>query len=203
VLPTYDARCGSLVGAYSQEKKEETQMKACHFVSRTTISVMILVTLVGILVTPAALALPAGFQEFYLPLPTGGTTGGGTSYIFNAIEPPINAGTGMHYVVGVTASADNTTVYYDHWENGYSTGAAGDEVVNLNKGDVHYFESSSIPVPRGTSTKYDGGDRIYVAGSLLQLVVSTWTEHQGTVFTDAWEVYPNPGLGDKLHHSRR
>ena len=97
----------------------------------------------------------------------------------------------MHYVVGVTASADNTVIYYDHWENGFSSGAAGDEVVSLNKGQTIKFESSNIPTnPRGTATYYDGGDRIFVSGSLLQLVVSTWPESTGTVFTDAWEVYP-------------
>lgn len=165
-------------------------MKISPATPRVIISLLLLLFLIGTLMAPDVSALPAGFQEFYLPLPTGNVGGGGTYSIFNAIEPPINAGNGMHYVVGVTASADNTTVYYDHWENGYSTGATGDQVVHLNKGQVYSFESSNIPVPRGTSTKYDGGDRIYVAGSLLQLVVSTWTEDQGTVFTDAWEVYP-------------
>ncbi|WP_028322287.1 IPTL-CTERM sorting domain-containing protein [Desulfatiglans anilini] len=142
----------------------------------------------------AAYALPAGFQEFYLPLPTGDNRSSppfnGTYSIFNAIEPPIAASRGMHYVVGVTASADNTTVYYDHWENGLGTGTDYDEKVQLNKGDVHYFQNSNIPVPRGTNQYYDGGDRIFVSGSLLQLVVSTWTMDEGTVFTDAWEIYP-------------
>jgi len=154
------------------------------------ISVVLAFNLVGFLTQPVA-ALPAGFQEFYLPLPTGGTTAlSGTYSIFNAIEPPVTASKGMHYVVGVTASADNTVVYYDHWENGYGIGTASDQTVYLNKGQVYYFESSSIPVPRGMSTRYDGGDRIFVSGSLLQLVVSTWTEDLGTVFADAWEVYP-------------
>jgi len=140
-------------------------------------------------------ALPAGFQEFYLPLPTGSNLGSqpynGTYSIFNAIEPTIATAAGMHYIVGVTGSADNTKVYYDQWENGYGTGTSGaDEVVLLNKGQTWKFESSAIPVPRGTTTRYDGGDRIFVSGSLLQLVVSTWTEDKGTVFADAWEVYP-------------
>jgi len=159
-------------------------------VSMILISVVLAFHMVGFLTQPVA-ALPAGFQEFYLPLPTGGTAAlSGTYSIFNAIEPPVTASQGMHYVVGVTASADNTVVYYDHWENGYGTGTMSDETVYLSKGQVHVFESSSIPVPRGTSTKYDGGDRIFVSGSLLQLVVSTWTEDLGTVFADAWEVYP-------------
>ena len=131
-------------------------------------------------------ALPAGFQQFYTPLPADTARA-----IFVNIDTDPVPSAGMHYVVGVTASADNTTVYYDHWENGFLTGAAGDEVVTLSKGQVRFFESSNIPTnPRGTATFYDGGDRIFVAGSLLQLVVSIWPETPGTVFTDAWEVYP-------------
>lgn len=135
---------------------------------------------------PEARALPAGFQEFYLPLPADLARP-----IFVNIDNDPAVSTGMHYVIGVTASADNTTVYYDHWENGLLTGAAGDQIVSLNKGQVYYFESSNIPSsPRGAGTYYDGGDRIFVAGSLLQLVVSIWPESPGTVFTDAWEIYP-------------
>ncbi|MEM3489350.1 MAG: hypothetical protein QXO75_06825 [Nitrososphaerota archaeon] len=70
-------------------------------------------------------ALPAGFQEFYLPLPAAQTQD-----IFVNIDNNPAVSNGMHYVVGVTASADNTRVYYDHWENGYGTGPTGyDELV--------------------------------------------------------------------------
>lgn len=142
--------------------------------------------LISSLISLDGFTLPAGFQEFYVPLPADLAR-----QIFVNIDNDPVVSTGMHYVVGVTASADNTTVYYDHWENGLLTGAAGDQVVNLNKGQVYYFESSNIPSnPRGTGTYYDGGDRLFVAGSLLQLVVSIWPESPGTVFTDAWEVYP-------------
>ena len=71
-------------------------MKVSRFVSRIAVSVTILVLLLGILMTPAVFALPAGFQEFYLPLPTGDVGGGGTYSIFNAIEPTIYASRGMH-----------------------------------------------------------------------------------------------------------
>lgn len=129
---------------------------------------------------------PAGFQEFYLPLPAVDSR----SIFVNIDNNPV-VSAGMHYVVGVTASANNTTIYYDHWENGLVTGAAGDEIVTLNQGQFYAFESSNIPTsPRGTSTYYDGGDRIFIAGSLLQVTVSIWPESPGTVFTDAWEVYP-------------
>ena len=42
---------------------------------------------------------------------------------------------------------------------------------------------------RGTNRFYDGGDRIYVTGGPLQLVVSTWPEAIGTIVADAWQVY--------------
>jgi uncharacterized repeat protein (TIGR01451 family) len=129
-------------------------------------------------------ALPAGYQEFYLP--------NVDNYaVFYGVDNTLSTSNkNMHFVVGVTAAADNTTVYYDHWENGLGSGTTNDETVALNKGQVYIFESSNIPTPRGTTTKYDGGDRIYVSGSLLQLVVSAWPESIGTVFADAWEVYP-------------
>ena len=161
-------------------------MNTRRFITGTIISFLILTSVISILGAPSAFALPAGFQEFYIPLPADLVQD-----IFEDIDYDPAVSDNMHFVVGVTASADNTTLYYDHWENGLLTGAAGDQVVALNKGDVYYFESSNIPTnPRGSSTYYDGGDRVFIAGSLLQLVVSAWSESPGTVFCDAWEVYP-------------
>lgn len=161
------------------------------FVPMILICLVLAFSIVGFL-TQRVAALPAGFQEFYLPLPTGGTSPlSGTYSVFNAMNPT-SVGNGMHYIVGVTASQDNTVVYYDHWEvAGLGTGTDHDIApVYLNRGQVAVFESGNIPVPRGTGTYFDGGDRIFVSGGLLQLVVSTWTEEEETVFTDAWEVYP-------------
>ena len=157
-------------------------------VSMILISVVLAFSVMGLLAQPVA-ALPAGFQEFFTPMPADLTQD-----IFVNIDNDPAVSNGMHYVVGVTASADNTMLYYDHWEDGYEyPGSPGypDEQVALSKGQVYKFESSNIPSsPRGTAQYYDGGDRIFVSGSLLQLVVSTWPESPGTVFTDAWEVYP-------------
>ena len=148
------------------------------------------IVLVVSIIIPGVSALPAGFQEFFAPMPADLTQD-----IFVAIDNNPAVSNGMHYVVGVTASADNTVVYYDHWENGYLTGAAGDVVVPLSKGQVYKFESGNVPSsPRGTSTFFDGGDRVFVSGSLLQFVVSTWPEDPGVLFTDAWEVYPANAL---------
>ncbi len=133
-------------------------------------------------------ALPAGFQEFYLPLQANITQ---DAFVYVSRSTETTIGANMHYIVGVTASADNTVVYYDHWENGLQTGTGADEIVRLNKGQIYVFEASNVPANnRGTSIKYDGGDRIFVSGSLLQLVVSTWPESIGTVLSDAWEIYP-------------
>ena len=57
----------------------------------------------------------------------------------------------MHAVIAVTAWSANTTVYYDHWEDGYDFDPANPEatadetVVLANTGDQRIFESSTIP----------------------------------------------------------
>ncbi|NLT37681.1 MAG: DUF11 domain-containing protein, partial [Methanomassiliicoccus sp.] len=78
------------------------------------------------------------------------------------------------YVVGVTASADNTVLYYDHWENGLGTGTTYDEKVDLSKGETHYFRSNDVPTsPRGTvtSTIYSPTSNSGIAGG--------WTNPDG------------------------
>ena len=92
----------------------------------------------------------------------------------------------------MTASADNTVIYYDHWENGFSSGAAGDEVVSLNKGKTIKFESSNDfqPLPVDGDVLRRRRPDLRLRKSAAALVVSTWPEATGTVFTDAWEVYP-------------
>ena len=158
-------------------------------------------------------AAPAGYSEYYLPGSTdqlfqilkdidndpdlGNALGGGGT----CTAAPCNR---MHNVVTVSISTDNVTVYYDHWENGYGTGSTGiDETYIVHKGDVLTFESSNIIVPRNaantcTSTNingasaacYDGRDRIYVAGGAVTVAEAFWPEVTGTVFANAWEVYP-------------
>lgn len=110
----------------------------------------------------------------------------------------------MHSVVTIVIATDNTRVYYDHWENGYGTANTGnDEVYIGNAGDVLVFESSNIIVPRtaaGTCTStnptgasttcYDGRDRIYAAGGAIGVAQAFWPEVNGTVYANAWEIYP-------------
>lgn len=147
---------------------------------------------------PAAHALvPTGYLEFYIPGPE--------EQIINIFEdiddaPSLvdgvpNPENYMHSVIAVTSMADNTTVYYDHWENGYNfdpnNPATADETnLAMSAGDVWQLESANIPTnPRGTATFYDGRDRIYVAGAAV-VSRAIWTEELDTVFALTWEIYP-------------
>lgn len=135
---------------------------------------------------------PAGYSEFYTP--------GSEEQMFNIFRDlPLDlkpvAASGMHAVIAVTSTADETTVYYDHWEDGYDFDPANpltaDETYVLSRGEVKRFESSSIPVlPRGLDTYYDGGDCIFVAGGAVTVTRASWPQSTGTVFALAWEILP-------------
>jgi LPXTG-site transpeptidase (sortase) family protein len=134
----------------------------------------------------------AGYSEYYIP--------GATEQMWDIFEnldndPDLVEASGMHNVTAVTAALDNTTIYYDHWEDGYDFDpadpvATADESYVLNSGDVREFESSNIPIPRGTAQFYDGRDRIFVAGGPVTVTGAHWPESIGTVFSLAWEIYP-------------
>lgn len=136
---------------------------------------------------------PAGYSEYYIP---------GDENIMGQVWADIGAAGGVlqtaprHTIISVVAWSPNTTIYYDHWEDGYdfdpNNPATADETYTLaNKGDSRIFESSNIPVnPRGVATYYDGRDRIYVAGGAVTVTRTSWEETDGTVFALAWEVYP-------------
>jgi uncharacterized repeat protein (TIGR01451 family)/fimbrial isopeptide formation D2 family protein len=139
---------------------------------------------------------PAGYSEYFIPGDENlladiwaniGTAGGVPANGNNARR---------HTVISVVAWTPNTTVYYDHWEDGYdfdpNNPSTADETYTLtNRGDSRTFESTNIPVnPRGTATYYDGRDRIYVAGGAVSVTRETWIDYVGTVFMSAWEVYP-------------
>jgi LPXTG-site transpeptidase (sortase) family protein len=158
-------------------------------------------------------AISAGYSEYYIP--------GSTDQLFQILKdidnsPDLGNALGgggvctaapcnrMHNVITISVSADNVTVYYDHWENGYGVGSVGnDETYVANKGDVLTFESGNILVPRavgatcssmnpnGASTAcYDGRDHLYVAGGAVSVAEAFWPEVTQTIYANAWEVYP-------------
>jgi len=159
-------------------------MNRSKIIALTVCSLMIMGVFVP-MVSPNAQALPAGIQEFFTPLPSSLTRD-----IFDDIYSSVGDSEQMHYVVSIIATTDTTTIYYDHWENGYSTGATGDVSATLNRGQSWIRENDVPSNPRGTSTFFDGGDRIFTVGGPVQVVVSTWGATTGTVLADAWEVYP-------------
>jgi uncharacterized repeat protein (TIGR01451 family)/fimbrial isopeptide formation D2 family protein len=159
---------------------------------------------------PAVAQVAAGYSEYFIPGDEDDvgivlcSHGGGCA-----------AGYHTHAVISVTAWSDTTTVYYDHWENGYNfdpanPGTTADETYTLNTGQRMAFESANIALPRtatpptttcnnyrngtavGTSTTcYDGRDHIYVAGGVVTVTRVGWIEERGVgVQGVAWEIYP-------------
>ncbi len=142
-------------------------------------------------VSSASAQVAAGYSEYFIP---GNETQ--MRYVFNNLDGA-GANYGMHSVITVTAWSANTTVYYDHWEDGYdfdpaNPATADETVVLLNTGDQRVFQSANIPTnPRGTATYYDGGDRIYVAGGTVTVTRASWIEAVGVGNqAAAWEIYP-------------
>jgi uncharacterized repeat protein (TIGR01451 family) len=151
----------------------------------------------------------AGYSEYYLP---GDELN--MYYIFDDLDDNATGNTGMHSVTSVVAWSASTTVYYDHWENGYNfdpanPGSTADETVALpNQGSIQTFESSNVPsggpppAVRNPATTcagqvnpgnrcYDGGDRLYIAGGPVTVTRAVWMEARGAGNQgDAWEVYP-------------
>jgi LPXTG-site transpeptidase (sortase) family protein len=157
--------------------------------------------------TARADGIVGGNSEYFIP----GEAGQLRAILVNNDNDPA-VGNNLHNVITVSVAMDNTTIYYDHWENGYGTGnTVYDERYTANKGTVLVFESPSVPAnPRGTSLTacpgssfpaggspggnanncYDGRDRIYVAGGAVSVAQAFWPTAVGTVYANAWEVYP-------------
>lgn len=195
-------------------------MKRFLAVPARELMLVIIFSLIATLFGPLpAQAAPAGYSEYFIP--------GSTDQLFRILQDIDNnpqlgnafgvgtcatgivpgGGVGgcnyMRNVITVSVTTNGTTIYYDHWENGYSAANAGDEVYIANNGDVLVFESANIQVPRaagntclstnrnGASTAcYDGRDRLYVAGGAVAVAQAFWPEVTATVYANAWEVYP-------------
>ncbi|GIK42091.1 MAG: hypothetical protein BroJett011_59240 [Chloroflexota bacterium] len=152
-----------------------------------------------------------GYSEYYIPGPAQQLWD-----IFQDIDnnPDLLEAQGLRTIIAVTASADATTLYYDHWEDGYEANPlnpvqASSEQYTINEGNVQRFEGRNIPIPRATTginsalltncgagsspianKCYDGRDRIYTAGGPVVVTAAYWPESIGTVFAQAWEILP-------------
>lgn len=175
------------------------------------IGILTLAAIFFLSLAPAPLwaAAPAGYSEYYIPGDedsmmrifelTGGNDQdqGGTNGV-DFCAP----GT-MHSEITVTAWSGSTTIYYDHWEDGYDfdpdNPTTADETHLLaNRGDSQTFTGTNIELPRVSvpgcpslgNTFYDGRDRLYVAGGATTVSRVSWTDMAGTLLSVAWEVYP-------------
>lgn len=148
-------------------------------------------------------ATPAGYSQFFVP--------GDEENLWNIMATlggfdDTQKAQGMHSIISVVASSDNTIVYYDHWEDGYdfdpASPSTADEYFTISsRGGVWELESSNIKLagvspatPRCTDNPpvdcYDGRDKIYVAGGVPTVTRTSWTEAVGTIQALSWEVYP-------------
>ncbi len=114
----------------------------------------------------------------------------------------------MRSVIAITAWADDTEVFIDHWEDGYEYNPESpatstyDETFSLeNKGDAERLESAietggGVPSEcywDGTGDRTcpcDGKDIIYVVGGSATVTRAGWIENRTTFQAVAWEVYP-------------
>jgi len=149
----------------------------------------------------ASADVAGGYSEYYIP----GAADDIQSILKDLTNTYTTAST-LTNVITMPITAPNLTIYYDHWENGYLEGAAGDEVfTGFSVGNVVTFKSTQIPNPRGASLTacanstnpsgassncYDGRDRIFVMGGAVSLSQVYWPTSEGTVFANAWELYP-------------
>jgi uncharacterized repeat protein (TIGR01451 family)/fimbrial isopeptide formation D2 family protein len=147
--------------------------------------------------TPPAVraAIFGGYSEYYIPGPEEQMWG-----VFADLAARegagLNSAPGMHTVISITATGDDTTVYYDHWEDGYEFDP--DDPDNtydlkhvLDAGEVWELVGENIPCnPRGTATFYDGGDRLYVAGTSVTVSRTSWPEDSGTTLSISFELFP-------------
>ncbi len=153
-------------------------------------------------VLPVHAAIYGGYSEYYIPGREEQMFG-----VFSTLATDEGAGissaAGMRTVISITATGDSTTVYYDHWEDGYEFDPADpDNTYDLKQvldaGEVLELLGQNIPcAPRGTATYYDGGDRLYVAGTSVTVSRTSWPEASGPVLAISWELFPiKPFLTD-------
>lgn len=143
-------------------------------------------------------------QTFYVPLPEDQLAVPLDSI---SLEGPFDD---IHTVISISASANNTLIYYDHWEDGYeadienpvqsSTETWGDgNPANgsppglasdvINAGNIIYPEND-VELPRNPAQiRYDGRDKMG-ATKPLAVTRAAWNEQIGTVLAGAVEVAP-------------
>ncbi len=161
-------------------------------------------------------ALAAGsapIQTFFIPVPEEEALAA-----YRTLAPALPDQT-IHTVIGIAAGANNTVVYYDHWEDGYeadishpvqaSTRILGDALVGngappgcaavscdvINAGAVLLLQDDVYAAPRDPAViRFDGRDKIAATGPVAVTRVN-WGTTTGPLIVDALEVYPTSDWG--------
>jgi uncharacterized repeat protein (TIGR01451 family) len=160
--------------------------------NRPSIARMTILALTILLLPQLLSAQSAGLIEYFVPGPEQQLRA-----IFENMDNDPPVGDHMDAIITVAAAADSTTLYYDHWENGYNfdpdNPSSADEVWLLNAGEHRTFSDEGIFAnPRNSAdTYYDGGDRIYTVGGPVTLTRTSWPTDTPTYYALSWEVYPN------------
>ena len=125
---------------------------------------------------PVQADVPAGDSEYFIP----GFSQDLRTILVDIDNDPVITNT-MHNVITVSVGGDNTTVYYDHWEDGYGTLATGyNERYTASKGDILTFESPTIPSnPRGGNLDSCPGSVFPAGGSRADNRITATTAATG------------------------
>ncbi len=145
----------------------------------------------------------APLQFFYLPYPEQPML-----VWMNSVNPA--AGNDIRSVTSITASANNTIIYYDHWEDGFEADLAnpvqatteiwGDNDPSngiapgyatdiINAGDIVTLSNNVPANPRvPANIFFDGGDKIG-ASQTISIARANWPVATAALFADASEVY--------------
>src|SRR4029453_5542554 len=103
--------------------------------------------------------------------------------------PPDPVSSTLASTISLTASSNGTTIYYDHWEDGYDPDptlpGATTETFQANAGGVRLWRDQ-VNIPRGTvPLLHDGRDRITILGQPAAAVRAAWLTRPGTVLAGA------------------
>ena len=194
-------RCLALAGPrYASRQTSRSSLILC---------LLMLTIFLGLPFYSAQAAIFGGYSEYYIPGPEDQIWNIQVE-IDNRSGTPLyldNTADRMHSIISITASGDNTTVYYDHWENGYGFDPNDpentfDEKFTLQAGEFLSLENrvgnpaELVPVTARPATRaelyYDGADRFYVAGNSVAVSRTLWPGEPLvlTTFALSWEVYP-------------
>jgi uncharacterized repeat protein (TIGR01451 family) len=104
-----------------------------------------------------------------------------------------NVSTTIASTIAMTPSSNGTTIYYDHWEDGYdpdptTPGPTTLVLPNLAAGQVQTWQNN-LPIPRtAANLLFDGRDRITIVGQPAQAVRAAWLTNPGARLAGAWEM---------------